>query len=100
MGRQIEALRAGQTGIRHGWLTAEWVIIRTPAPRRKPGEIRRIPHEAHLPAEQARQEAPSWFPCPHGDCRWTQGALSPPGPWAQEAFGLSTPEAPRKTIKV
>ena len=53
--------------------------------------------EAHLPAEQARAQAPARLPRAHGDGRRPQGPGSTPQPRSQAPVGLTPPPIARLT---
>lgn len=53
--------------------------------------LRGMSDEAHLPAEQARSQAPARFPRPHGDGRRPQGPGRAPRPRSRQAVGLTEP---------
>jgi ribonuclease P protein component len=46
--------------------------------------------ETHLSAEQARSQAPAWFPPSHGDEKGPSGYCPPQGAWPQKAVGLTS----------
>jgi ribonuclease P protein component len=52
-----------------------------------------VSDEAHIPAQQSRAQAAPWFPRPHGDRGWPQGAPRPPRARPQQALGLNETKA-------
>jgi ribonuclease P protein component len=48
-------------------------------------------NEENLSTEPIGAQAPPWFPPPHGDPKWAQGARPPPGQGAQAPVGVTGP---------
>ncbi len=85
-GRWLPACQAG-CGLTGTWPLLECAVLSARLTARA-----RHGHQAHFPAQQPQAQARPRFSCPHGDCRWPQGARAPSCQGSQAPLRLTGPE--------